>query len=273
MLLICFKHPLPLCPSILLSFLSQDKPNLTLAINHSLILKPSDTIKLRFVAANLVTSTLSSSKKALLLPDSRSSSYSSVLSLLLDLLMIFSTQCMDAVARESYHRHFQPLPQVLPIVGSDQPYLIFDTHACSFKSAARSSSSLEHCKSKLRAYVLKQEGPPAVIGTLGPWQKAQGPPVVTTTVGPWQKKMIHFDEDSGGNIKHSELTIEQNIEGHPLGITADHWRWYLDYRNSEDTKLYTHTDRSKSFARLKEEELKRQGRRIGRGELWTLTHK
>ncbi|RYR03468.1 hypothetical protein Ahy_B06g082443 [Arachis hypogaea] len=35
---------------------------------------------------------------------------------------------------------------------------------------------------------------------------------------------------------NSQLTIEQNIEGRPLGIIANHWRWYLDYRNSEDTK-------------------------------------
>ncbi|XP_057723992.1 uncharacterized protein LOC130939949 [Arachis stenosperma] len=72
-------------------------------------------------------------------------------------------------------------------------------------------------------------------------------------------EMFHFDEYSGGAIKrtilillgrawketrnrlyhgyyNSELTIEQNIEGRPPGIMADHWRWYLDYRNSEDTK-------------------------------------
>ncbi|KAL4316458.1 hypothetical protein AHAS_Ahas15G0287100 [Arachis hypogaea] len=71
--------------------------------------------------------------------------------------------------------------------------------------------------------------------------------------------MLYFDEDNGGIIKHillqsmgrswketrnrlyhayynSKKMIEQNIEGRPPGITADHWRWFL-YHNSEDTKL------------------------------------
>nr|XP_029150057.1 uncharacterized protein LOC114925612 [Arachis hypogaea] len=74
--------------------------------------------------------------------------------------------------------------------------------------------------------------------------------------------------------------------GRPSGIIAEHWRWYLDYRYSEDTKkkcrknavnrskqLYTHTGGSKSLARFVEEELERQGRPVGRGELLTLTHK
>ncbi|XP_072062097.1 uncharacterized protein [Arachis hypogaea] len=66
----------------------------------------------------------------------------------------------------------------------------------------------------------------------------------------------------------SELSLEENIENCPLGITADHWRWFLDYRNSEETKekckknaenrskqLYTHTGGLKSLARLGEEEV------------------
>ncbi|RYR33422.1 hypothetical protein Ahy_A10g048007 [Arachis hypogaea] len=65
----------------------------------------------------------------------------------------------------------------------------------------------------------------------------------------------------------SQLTIKQNIKGRPPWITADHWRWYLDYHNSEDAKkkcrknavnqskqLYTHISRSKILARLGEEE-------------------
>ncbi|RYR26885.1 hypothetical protein Ahy_B02g061189 [Arachis hypogaea] len=104
--------------------------------------------------------------------------------------------------------------------------------------------------------------------------------------------MFHFDEDSGGIIKRtilkmlgrawketrnilyydhydSQLTIGQNIEGRPPKITMDHWRRYLDYHNSEDTKekcrknaanrlkqLYTHISRLKSLARLGEEEEK-----------------
>ncbi|RYQ89348.1 hypothetical protein Ahy_B09g096041 isoform B [Arachis hypogaea] len=73
------------------------------------------------------------------------------------------------------------------------------------------------------------------------------------------KEMFHFDEDSRGIIKriiiksigrsweemrsrlyhdyyNSKKMIEQNIEERPPGISADHWRWFLDYRNSEDTK-------------------------------------
>ncbi|KAL4299918.1 hypothetical protein AHAS_Ahas17G0148900 [Arachis hypogaea] len=65
----------------------------------------------------------------------------------------------------------------------------------------------------------------------------------------------------------SELSLEENIENRPDGITADHWRWFLDYCNSEETRekckknaenrskqLYTHTGRSKSLARLGEKE-------------------
>ncbi|RYR32017.1 hypothetical protein Ahy_B01g056994 [Arachis hypogaea] len=105
------------------------------------------------------------------------------------------------------------------------------------------------------------------------------------------KELFHFEEDSGGIIKRtilkmlgrawkdmrnhlyhhfykSDLTLEQNIKGRPPKITADHWRWFLDYHNSEETKekcrknaenrlkqLYTHTGGSKSLARLGEEEL------------------
>ncbi|KAL4329843.1 hypothetical protein AHAS_Ahas13G0340600 [Arachis hypogaea] len=74
------------------------------------------------------------------------------------------------------------------------------------------------------------------------------------------KELFHFEEDSGGIIKRTilkmlgrtwkdmrnhlyhyfydeELTLEENIRGHPPRITADHWRWFLDYRNSEETKV------------------------------------
>ncbi|RYQ82663.1 hypothetical protein Ahy_B10g101238 [Arachis hypogaea] len=83
-----------------------------------------------------------------------------------------------------------------------------------------------------------------------------------------------------------KLSLEENIENRPDRITADHWRWFLDYRNSEEThekckknaenrskQLYNHTGRSKSLARLGEEESERQGRRVSRGELYLLTHK
>ncbi|RYR13356.1 hypothetical protein Ahy_B04g070395 isoform C [Arachis hypogaea] len=121
--------------------------------------------------------------------------------------------------------------------------------------------------------------------------------------------MFHFEEDSRGIIKRiifkilgrawketrnrlyhhcydPELSIEENIENRLDGITADYWRWFLDYRNSEETQekcrknaenrskqLYTHTGGSKSLARLREEESEQQGRRVSRGELYLLTHK
>ncbi|RYR13354.1 hypothetical protein Ahy_B04g070395 isoform H [Arachis hypogaea] len=105
------------------------------------------------------------------------------------------------------------------------------------------------------------------------------------------KEMFHFEEDSRGIIKRiifkilgrawketrnrlyhhcydPELSIEENIENRLDGITADYWRWFLDYRNSEETQekcrknaenrskqLYTHTGGSKSLARLREEEV------------------
>ncbi|KAL4357166.1 hypothetical protein AHAS_Ahas09G0159500 [Arachis hypogaea] len=104
------------------------------------------------------------------------------------------------------------------------------------------------------------------------------------------KEMFHFEEDSRGIIKRiifkmlgrawketrnilyhhcydPELSLEENIENHPDRITTDHWRWFLDYHNSEETQekckknvenqskqLYTHTGGSKSLARLGEEE-------------------
>ncbi|XP_020970324.1 uncharacterized protein LOC110268476 [Arachis ipaensis] len=106
------------------------------------------------------------------------------------------------------------------------------------------------------------------------------------------KEMFHFEEDSRGIIKRiifkmlgrvwketrnrlyhhcydPELSLEENIENRPDGIIADHWRWFLNYRNSEETQekckkntenrskqLYTHT-----------------GRRVNRGKLYLLTHK
>ncbi|KAL4365522.1 hypothetical protein AHAS_Ahas07G0114500 [Arachis hypogaea] len=92
------------------------------------------------------------------------------------------------------------------------------------------------------------------------------------------KEMFHFEEDSRGIVKRiifkmlgrawketrnrlyhhcydSELSLEENIKNHPDRITTDHWRWFLDYRNSKET----HSER--------------QGKRVSRGELYLLTHK
>ncbi|RYR26656.1 hypothetical protein Ahy_B02g060936 [Arachis hypogaea] len=80
--------------------------------------------------------------------------------------------------------------------------------------------------------------------------------------------------------------LEQNLKEYMAGIDKELWRWFLDYRNDPDTKekcrkiavnrsklLYTHTGSSKSWARRRKEESERQGRRIGKGELWILVHK
>ncbi|KAL4287630.1 hypothetical protein AHAS_Ahas19G0205400 [Arachis hypogaea] len=59
----------------------------------------------------------------------------------------------------------------------------------------------------------------------------------------------------------------KNLNNHPEGISREHWRWFIDYRNDPATKvkckqntlnpkkqLYTHTGGSKSLARAREEE-------------------
>ncbi|XP_025607883.2 uncharacterized protein [Arachis hypogaea] len=74
------------------------------------------------------------------------------------------------------------------------------------------------------------------------------------------KEMFHFEEDSRGIIKgiiskmlgrawketrnrlyhrhyDAELSLAANIENRPDGITADHWKRFLDYRNSEETQV------------------------------------
>ncbi|XP_020964059.1 uncharacterized protein LOC110265442 [Arachis ipaensis] len=74
------------------------------------------------------------------------------------------------------------------------------------------------------------------------------------------KEMFHFKEDSRGIIKRiifkmlgrawketrnrlyhhcydSKLSLDENIENCPNRITADHWRWFLDYHNSEETQV------------------------------------
>ncbi|KAL4301278.1 hypothetical protein AHAS_Ahas17G0284900 [Arachis hypogaea] len=122
------------------------------------------------------------------------------------------------------------------------------------------------------------------------------------------KEMFHF-QDNSGRIKKTLLkqmgrswkdtrgrlydshykptrTLEQNLENRPKGIPREHWRWFIDYRNDPATKakykqnalnrkkqLYTHTGGSKGLARAREEELEKQGRRVGRGEVWILKHK
>ncbi|XP_025623673.1 uncharacterized protein [Arachis hypogaea] len=137
------------------------------------------------------------------------------------------------------------------------------------------------------------------------WAKVQGKDRVFDDC---IKEMFHF-QDSSGIIKKTLLqqmgkswkdtrgrlynsyykslwTLEQNLEKRPEGIPREHWKWFIDYRNDPATKakykqnrlnrkkqLYTHTGGSKSLARAREEESKKQGRKVGRGEIFILKHK
>ncbi|RYR26546.1 hypothetical protein Ahy_B02g060794 [Arachis hypogaea] len=78
----------------------------------------------------------------------------------------------------------------------------------------------------------------------------------------------------------------ENLKRKPAGIEANYWRKFLEYWLNEDTQekckknainrlkqLYTHTGGSKTMARKRHEEELRQGRPIGRGEGWTMSHK
>ncbi|XP_020961326.1 uncharacterized protein LOC110263838 [Arachis ipaensis] len=71
-----------------------------------------------------------------------------------------------------------------------------------------------------------------------------------------------------------------------LTVVKNDWKKFIDYRLNEETQkkckqntlnqskqLYTHTGGSKTFARKKDEVEREQGRPIGRGELFIMTHK
>nr|XP_025634935.1 uncharacterized protein LOC112728838 [Arachis hypogaea] len=104
------------------------------------------------------------------------------------------------------------------------------------------------------------------------------------------KEMFHFKEDSRGIIKRiifkmlgrawketknrlyhrfydKELSLEENIENRSDGNTEDHWRWFFNYRHTDETQaickknaenrskqLYTYTDGSKSLASRNDKE-------------------
>ncbi|QHO25078.1 uncharacterized protein DS421_12g378000 [Arachis hypogaea] len=123
------------------------------------------------------------------------------------------------------------------------------------------------------------------------------------------KRVFHYEDDERGKIKQriiqrigrnwkntrnnlfhkfydSRRTFEQNANHKPSGIDANHWKWFLEYRLKDSTKekcrknaanhakqRYTHTGGSKILARKRHEEEQRQGRPIGRGEIWTMSHK
>ncbi|RYR59438.1 hypothetical protein Ahy_A05g025319 [Arachis hypogaea] len=83
-----------------------------------------------------------------------------------------------------------------------------------------------------------------------------------------------------------QMSWEENLKKKPSGINIQQWRWFVNYRLKESTKkkcrqnalnrskqLYTHTRSSKTTVRLRDEEEKKQQRRIGRGEMFIMTHK
>ncbi|RYR72577.1 hypothetical protein Ahy_A02g006794 [Arachis hypogaea] len=98
------------------------------------------------------------------------------------------------------------------------------------------------------------------------------------------KQVFHYEDDGGRRI--NRRTFEQNANHKPSGIDANHWKWFLEYRLKDSTnekcrknaayrskQRYTHTGGSKTVARKRHEEEQRQGRPIGRGEIWTMSHK
>ncbi|RYR10738.1 hypothetical protein Ahy_B05g079216 [Arachis hypogaea] len=104
------------------------------------------------------------------------------------------------------------------------------------------------------------------------------------------KQMGRSWKDTGGRLYDSHYkptrTLEHNLEKRPQGIPRELWKWFIDYRNDPATKakckqnalnrkkqLYMHTGGSKSLARTREEESEKQGRRVGKGEVWILKHK
>ncbi|RYR24454.1 hypothetical protein Ahy_B02g057957 [Arachis hypogaea] len=92
------------------------------------------------------------------------------------------------------------------------------------------------------------------------------------------KRVFQFEDDAGGKIKRDIMkrirkiwkdtrhhlyhryyketrTYEENLKHHPKGIEENEWKKFIDYRQKEDTKE------------------KEQGRHVGRGELFIMTHK
>ncbi|XP_027343285.1 uncharacterized protein LOC113855855 [Abrus precatorius] len=79
---------------------------------------------------------------------------------------------------------------------------------------------------------------------------------------------------------------DQLIEIVPEGVNRDHWASFVDYRLSSKTKenaqknrdnrkkqIIPHTSGSKSIARKRAELELESGRKVSRGEVWTVTHK
>ncbi|XP_057744890.1 uncharacterized protein LOC130962735 [Arachis stenosperma] len=106
------------------------------------------------------------------------------------------------------------------------------------------------------------------------------------------KRVFHYEDDKRGWIKRrivqrigscwrnsrnhlfykvydEELTFEENIRRKPAGIEE---KCKINAVN-RSKQQYTHIGGSKTMARKRHEEEQRQGRPIGRGEGWTMSHK
>ncbi|RYR25422.1 hypothetical protein Ahy_B02g059149 [Arachis hypogaea] len=78
-------------------------------------------------------------------------------------------------------------------------------------------------------------------------------------------------KDTRNNLYHKcykeTRTFKKNLKHRPLGIEENEWK------RKSSKQLYTHTGGSKILARKKDEVKKEQGRPVGRGELFIITHK
>ncbi|XP_016192902.1 uncharacterized protein LOC107633817 [Arachis ipaensis] len=94
----------------------------------------------------------------------------------------------------------------------------------------------------------------------------------------WKEERNHLFH----KVYDEEESYEVNAKRNPSGIDAQQWRWFLYYRLKESTKtkfsksveatIYTYWG-SKTTARLRDEEEKKQQRRISRGEMFIMTHR
>nr|XP_025638418.2 uncharacterized protein LOC112733612 [Arachis hypogaea] len=124
-----------------------------------------------------------------------------------------------------------------------------------------------------------------------------------------EERVFYYEDDAGGKIKRDILkrigknwkdsrhhlfhrcykqvkTYEKNLQHHPKGIDKNDWKKFVNYRLNEETQkkckqntlnrskqVYTHSGGSKTLARKKDEVEREQGRPVGRGELFIMTHK
>ncbi|RYR39491.1 hypothetical protein Ahy_A09g045044 [Arachis hypogaea] len=104
------------------------------------------------------------------------------------------------------------------------------------------------------------------------------------------KRVFHYEDDAKGKIKRDILKrIGNNLKdtrNHLFHRYKNDWKKFVDYRLNDETQkkckqntlnrskqLYTHTGGSKTLARKKDEVEREQGRPVGRGELFIMTHK